>query len=102
MFVEDQSSLSLFHTMPDAQQCFDTPDTTIPPMSSAECKDSWQNHHNEGVFLSQQANIKRINSESSQAPNRIWLLEIPCTFKEDTPCNMTSGLQECACTYRMK
>jgi hypothetical protein len=31
MFVEDQSSLSLFHTMPDAQQCFDTPDT-IPPM----------------------------------------------------------------------
>lgn len=25
MFVEDQSSLSLFHTMPDAQQCFDTP-----------------------------------------------------------------------------
>jgi hypothetical protein len=31
MVVEDQSSLSLFHTMPDAQQCFDTPDT-IPPM----------------------------------------------------------------------
>jgi len=25
IFVEDQSSLSLFHTMPDAQQCFDTP-----------------------------------------------------------------------------
>jgi hypothetical protein len=50
----------------------------------------------------QQANIKRIKSESSQAPSRIWLLEIPCTFKEDTPCNMTSVLQECACTYRMK
>jgi hypothetical protein len=32
--------------------------------------------------LSQQANIKRIKSESSQAPSRIWLLEIPPTFKD--------------------
>jgi hypothetical protein len=31
MFVEDQSSLSLFQTMHDAQQCFDTPHA-IPPM----------------------------------------------------------------------